>query len=327
MRPACIALALLAGCQSSSSHWSTVATDHDRIVLSAWGAASGDRFFAGGSLGGTAPGLALHFDGAAWKDLGAPTTSTLWWVFGLDSKQVWFVGENGTILRWDGSAFSTDTSGVTATIYGIWGAAMNDLWAVGGVPDASSVALHYDGSAWQTVAGLPPNGGAYFKVWGSSATDVFVVGQYGKIFHWDGNTWSPQDSGLGPNVSLLTVAGRSSSDIYAVGGTGIAVALHYDGQAWSKVAGLGLDNASGLTGVSVAASGDVSMTGLAGAKFRKHGSTWTDDSQVGSSADLHGTWLDGPDDVFAVGGDLNAPPKAPRNGVVTHFGQDLPSRP
>lgn len=295
------------------------------MMLSAWGSAPDDVYFAGGSLGGTAPGLALHFDGNGWTDLNAPTANTLWWVFGKSVNDIFFVGEMGTILHWGGKSFVQQQSGATDTLYGIWGAADDDLWAVGGTPDASSTAIHFDGTSW-TPASLPQNGGAYFKVWGSAANDVFVVGQYGKIYHFDGRAWTEQQSGAGKNVSLFTVAGRSSTDVYAVGGQGTAVALHYDGSSWSPVPGIDLSLTSGLSGVSVAATGDVSVTGLAGAKFRGTGSTWIDDSSAQPRSDLHGTWIAGPNDLFAVGGNLNGVAGSSRHGVIAHYGGEIPAR-
>jgi hypothetical protein len=34
-----------------------------------------------------------------------------------------------------------------------------------------------------------------YDIWGSSGSDVFVVGQAGTILHYDGSTWSPISSG------------------------------------------------------------------------------------------------------------------------------------
>lgn len=308
----------------SSPSWTTPVMGLDRILLSVWGARPDDIFVAGGSLGGPQGPAAFHFDGSKWTELPAKTVtqSSLWWVHGMSSSDVWFAGEQGTILRWNGSAFSPMTSGTTETLYGIWGASSAELWAVGGSPDIDSVALHFDGTAWKPETRLPQNGGAYFKVWGSSASDVFIVGQHGVIWHYDGASWTKMDSGVG-DVSLLTVRGRSSSDVYAVGGTGTAVALHYDGAAWRPVAGLDVSMTPGLTGVSVAPTGEVSIVGLAGTKLRLVGGAWIDDSHLPPRSDLHGTWLDGPEDVFGVGGNLNAPVGSPRQGVVAHYGSAL----
>jgi hypothetical protein len=194
------------------------------------------------------------------------------------------------------------------------------VWAVGGNPGKLSVIVHYDGSAWAPAVGAPQTGGALFKVWGSAANDVFVVGQGATILHFDGAAWTKMDAGVPANTTLFTVAGRARDDVYAVGGLGVAYALHYDGQGWSKVAGLDLANASGLTGVAVSAGGDVAMSGFAGAKLRGHGGVWTDDSRLAPSDDLHAAWLDGPAEIFLVGGNYNTPPGIKRVGVIARYG-------
>jgi hypothetical protein len=67
-------------------------------------------------------------------------------------------------------------------------------------------------------------------VWGSSGSDVFVVGDGGTILHYNGNTWSTMTSGT--TNWLSGVWGSSGSDVFAVGGSTI---LHYDGINWSSM--------------------------------------------------------------------------------------------
>ena len=61
----------------------------------------------------------------------------------------------------------------------------------------------------------------YFKVWGSARDDVFIVGQNGAALHYDGTAWKRVVTGT--HATLLTVTGRSSSDVWAVGGNYVAV--------------------------------------------------------------------------------------------------------
>jgi len=68
-------------------------------------------------------------------------------------------------------------------------------------------------------------------VWGSSSTDIFAVGRSGRIWHYDGASWTQMDSGT--EKFLFGVWGRSPSDVYAVGDEGII--LHYDGSSWSPM--------------------------------------------------------------------------------------------
>jgi hypothetical protein len=52
-------------------------------------------------------------------------------------------------------------------------------------------------------------------VWGSSSSDVFVVGNEGTILHYNGSAWGPMTSGI--TTDLYGVWGSSSSDVFAVG--------------------------------------------------------------------------------------------------------------
>jgi hypothetical protein len=320
-----IALALVAGCGAPAS-WSAPVTGLDRIVLSAWGPSPREVWFVGGGLGGGAPALALRFDGDAFVDMKPPTPNTLWWVHGVSGSEVWLVGDKGTILRWSGAGFETVTSGTDRTLYGVWAAARDDAWTVGGDPNAQSVLLHWDGKAWAPAAGAPQLGGALFKVWGGARDDVWAVGDGGTILHYNGSTWTKMESGLPARVTLFTVAGRGRDDVYAVGGLGSPAALRWDGKAWAPVAGLNLDFVSGLSGVAVAPSGDVVITGIAGAKFRGRPGAWIDDSRLEPRQDdFHGALAFGPEDLWIVGGNFTAPRGAARTGVIAHYGQPVPT--
>jgi hypothetical protein len=329
-----LAIALLAvGCQSPGAQpsWTTV-SGLDRIVLSVWGPKSSDLWVVGGcdpaydpKCGTAARALALHSDGSAWTERAVPVSAVLWWVWGFAANDVWVAGSGGTILHWTGAAFTAVPSGAkpAEVLYGIWGAAPDDLWAVGGVPDLSSTVLRYRNGAWAPDNSAPAaNLGAYYKVWGTAANDVWLVGQNATLVHWDGAAYHVVDvvsppASLGKRDPLFTISGRSPTDVYAVGGFGQGKAIHFDGTAWSPVAGLDLSATSGLFGVREDAAGDVSITGGGGAKFVGGGAAWRDDStSPPSDADLHATLLFAPDDVWAVGGSfafLN-------HGVLAHYG-------
>jgi photosystem II stability/assembly factor-like uncharacterized protein len=200
----------------------------------------------------------------------------------------------------------------------VWGVSDDDLWVVGGVPDASGVILHRDKGVWSEVTGLA-NTGAYFKVWGAAANDVYVCGQAGTILHWDGSAFTAEDTGQPPYISLFTVAGRAANDVYAVGGLGNAVALHRSPSgSWLPVDDKLLAEAPDLAGVAVAPDGSVSMVGQSAAKLRGKPGALVDDSAQATRADFHGTIFDG-SDIWAVGGNWIAPPPAARHGVIVHF--------
>jgi len=69
-------------------------------------------------------------------------------------------------------------------------------------------------------------------VWGTSATDVFAVGDAGTIVRYDGVAWKPMTSGT--TGFLTRVWGSSATNVFAVGEAGTI--LHYDGVAWKPMA-------------------------------------------------------------------------------------------
>ena len=311
----------LAGC--TPPHWSDARTDLDRVPLSVW-ASGGKQFIVGGPLGSAGQGLFLRHDGGGWHESATGSSATLWWVFGLGESDIWTVGELGTVLHWNGAQLAPETVPATETLFGVWGVSDDDLWAVGGRPDIDGVILHRTSGTWNVVAGLP-NSGAFFKVWGSAADDVFVCGQGGTILHWDGAAWSPQSTGLMANASLFTVAGRVPSsgadDVYAVGGLGNAVALHLNSPGWQSIDDAALTEAPALAGVAVASDGTVAMVGSSGLKLRGRPGAFHDESDQATRADFHSVGFQDHDsgELWAVGGNWLAPAPAARHGVVVHY--------
>ncbi|MDZ4694360.1 MAG: hypothetical protein SGI86_04370 [Deltaproteobacteria bacterium] len=213
-------------------------------LLSLWGSAPNDLWTVGGEQGKP---LVLHFDGTRWVRNEPPIAHQLWWAHGFVGGPVFVSGAGGVIARHDPAGTWTvfDTGYPGTIFYGIWGAAPNDMYAVGGTdfavtPNEGDVILHWNGVEWSrirvAVLDAKPMSAQkdLFKVWGTSAKDVFIVGGSGIILHSDGTGWTQQISGIG-NEPLFTVFGRAPNDVYAVGGLGTAILLRYNGTAWSPI--------------------------------------------------------------------------------------------
>ena len=71
-----------------------------------------------------------------------------------------------------------------------------------------------------------------YGVWGSGPTDVFAVGDYGTIIHYNGSIWSTMNSDT--SDVLRGVWGSGPGDVFAVGDHGTI--LHY-GSASGSMAG------------------------------------------------------------------------------------------
>src|SRR5215813_7085619 len=76
-----------------------------------------------------------------------------------------------------------------------------------------------------------PQGNPLRRVWGSGASDVWAVGWYGIILHWDGSAWTGVSSGT--TNGLLGIWGSGASDVWAVGDGGTI--LHWNGSHWTSV--------------------------------------------------------------------------------------------
>lgn len=100
------------------------------------------------------------------------------------------------------------------------------LLAPGCAPDTLEPTPHGPGDGWRVFHPLP-GGYDLLAVWGVSPADVWAVGAYGHIAHWNGETVVDVDSPV--EVRLTALDGWGPDDIYAAGGEFL---LHYDGRSW-----------------------------------------------------------------------------------------------
>jgi len=220
------------------------------------------------------------------------------------------------------------TSGTEGALSCIWGSSPSDVFAVG----HHGIILRYDGSTWKEIMNSDTlgsldnlKGSLYTKfigslrgVWGSSPTDVYVVGDSllsgGTVLHYDGTAWSRVvRQGW---VMLYGVWGSSHSDVFVVGSSAFlgAAILHFDGDQWKKVKESGREiHPMGIWGVS---SSDVFVVGSAviedgervGFILHYDGTTW-DWMQSDTDSRLYSVWGNSASDFFAVG----------ENGTILHY--------
>jgi hypothetical protein len=179
------------------------------------------------------------------------------------------------------------------------------------VPSVNSIWSGADGTAVHTVFGpcwLTANGWerapttgtvstSLYAIWGSSPTDVWGVGSYGAVAHFDGQTWSTVTTSL-PSMetsTLYAISGTGPADVWAVGRNGMTG--HYDGTSWKfgPVASL-----SDLYAVHAASPDDVWAVGKSGA--RQHytlAGGWKLEPQY-TSLELRGVFSAGPGDVWVA---------------------------
>ncbi len=193
------------------------------------------------SLGGELS-LTLHWDGATWTYVSAPSPGFNYYnqlngVTMLAANDVWgagiyrYTGWNELLLHWGGTQWTQVTGPHVFSIpplYGVAGVASNNVWAVG-ENSSQSLIDHWDGSSWSVITPTLSVGGLYGVAF-AAPNDGWAVSNSGGILHWDGSTWN-----LSPTSNVLPlygVAARTTNDAWVVGNSAI---LHWDGSAWSQM--------------------------------------------------------------------------------------------
>ncbi len=283
-------------------------------LLSTWGPSDADLYAVGGEPD---RGLIMHFDGSTWSQVSLGLTVPLLnWVFGFGPNDITAVGRSGTIVHWDGSAWSTQTTPTAEDLWGVWGASPDNLWAVGGRgrEDGQATLLHFDGTDWgaETIPQLQRAGvNALFKVWGSSASDVYVVGQRGGVLHYDGNTWTEQL--VGASEDLISVWGTGPDLVVAVGGRGSGIVSLFDGTSWKTES---LAPFPGLNGVWLNNRNQAHVVGTVGSLGILDLKTFSiERSIVSTDQDFHAVFSPSGSTLTAVGGNLFAV-QAPYEGIA-----------
>jgi hypothetical protein len=128
-----------------------------------------------------------------------------------------------------------------------------------------------------------PHGNTLHGVWGTSATDVYAVGEMGTIWHYDGTQVTVMAS---PTTQTLWGVWGRGAEVFAVGDSGTVV--RFDGKSWSL---LSTGATETLWSVWTAPSKDVYVASDLGRVFQYAGGSWA-----------HATVGTGP--LYGVSGDI-----------------------
>ncbi len=303
-----LALLMFAACSGGDSmakEWN-LAFDAQQVgwFLNVWGSSEDNLYAAGGTPDN---GVLMRWDGTAWTEVLLDTeVPLLTWAFGFGANDITVVGNEGTIVHFDGAVWTLQETPTEQDLWGVWGAAPDDLWAVGGRGRAAGEAtlLHYDGSRWSEVE-VPPleraNVWAFFKVWGTSASNVYVVGQRGAVLHYDGVGW--REELVGASDDLVSLWGTGPDNIVAVGGRGAGIVSRWNGSEWRTES---LSPLPGLNGVWMGADGVAYAVGTVGTLIALEPGTFEyEQSFAATTLDFHGIFSAG-ERLVAVGGNLFA---------------------
>ena len=229
-------------------------------------------------------------------------------VWGTSETDVWAVGDAGLILHYSGAANNMwetpdyHPSGVA--LRDIWGASANNIYAVGDFDPAtgSGKVLNYNGTSWTDISDAAAGGtvwptGNVLGVWGSTASDVFIVCDSGEIWHWNGGVWNLNWT-LAGGPPLTAIWGSSATNVYATDCAGNI--FFYNGGSWSP---------NSLTSITTCfttiwgdSANDIYAGGWAGAIAHYNGTAWNNVSTgLGVLISVNGIWGYSGTDVFAVG--------------------------
>lgn len=151
------------------------------------------------------------------------------------------------------------------------------------------------------------------SVWGSSAKDIYAVGDGGVILHSsDGKTWQKQNSGT--TSPLNSVFGTGASDVYVVGYGKTILHTSDGGKTWTPQKNI--RNSNGdllvpgvqdqpdiLSGVWASGVNDVYVAGSAGKMLHSvdRGATWVVQTVENEVESFSGVWGPSANEVYAVG--------------------------
>lgn len=328
---AVLAAATLGACKSGDDYdlgtWSRVASSKENALMAVHGRSADDVWLVGADHG-KGP-TALHYVNGAWEHVETGGLGDLWWVHALPNGTAYFAGANAQILRYEsGSIHRESTPGLGKhTVYGVWAASPSDVYAVGSAAGRNGFIWHNDGERWTALelpSDLPQDEyrdiPAFFKVWGTSAADVWVVGDQGVVLRGnarDGFTLVRSQAG----EKLFTVY-AADGEVVIAGAGEHAVVLESNG---GELRDATPESAPLLQGACVGPDASLWVTGLGGSIYRKHDQTFESvnpnvDFQATQS--LHTAWVDPRGGFWAVGGNVLLP--SLDAGIAVHHGDSLP---
>jgi hypothetical protein len=223
--------------------------------LDAVGATSSSNAWAVGEVGGPYA-LIEHWNGKAWtaqrspRNVGnldgvAATSPSNAWVVGSS----YFLGGGAIIAHWNGRGWKVQAAlKKVSNLSAATAPSARQAWAAGpGIPAQTQAQIvHWNGRAWK-LQSIPHQSIQLSGVSSTSASNAWAVGRYfafrfpsGPVLrpvieHWNGRTWALQSTPSSTTGWLVSVAGTSPTNAFAVGvnAAGGALIEHWDGHSWS----------------------------------------------------------------------------------------------
>jgi len=145
--------------------------------------------------------------------------------------------------------------------------------------------------SWKSI--WPPlTSDSYYAIYGSDESNVFAVGDFGGIAHYNGTNWSRTSAGF--TGGFHDIWSNSTTGGYAVGDAGV---FEYDGTSWIPVFDTGSNNYSCIWG---AGANDVWCGTTSNSFSHWNGTSWTA-VYLPSYNYFQDMWGTASNDIYAVG--------------------------
>ena len=203
------------------STWSVVKTGVTTDIFALWGTSGTDAFAVGQD------GAVLYYDGFGFTHQPvADSNTTLRAIHGSGPTDAWAVGDDGLVPHFTEIGWQREEVPV-ATNRNFRGVACNaadDCFAV-----AWGFAMHYDGTGWSMVSGVPSK--ELNAVVGTGPGTAVAVGYFGTSVNLTPGMAFQEPTGFGQTLRAVTQA--PGGDLWAVGDSGLMI--HRTGGNWEAV--------------------------------------------------------------------------------------------
>jgi len=191
-----------------------------------WAFSDDDIWFASGSI--------YHWDGSEttleWlRDVDTDeTVEAVWESF---ANNIYFVGNEGTVVHYDGSQFTRMESGTDVDLQDVWGLDDEHVWTIGrNWQDPGVAFLTLKNSQWESIdPKYQDEGLGQSSIWTDNLDTLYTAGSSGR---WG---YSVKDStffdmeNVGEWVAYK-IRGNNRNDMFTSGAGGEV--LHYNGSTW-----------------------------------------------------------------------------------------------
>jgi len=266
-----------------------------------------------------AAGKIFHRDSlGCWVQEATGETRDLNGVYGWGPTSVIAVADyKRTMYYYTGSWAKRSSDNLDDGLYSVWGPSPTNAFAAGKLRDFLLYQYNFqyiniNNSANIGTSTPSANVAANrYGVWGTSATNVFLVGDQASngsktnIQYYNGS-WSQISSGYN-STTLYGIWGcvdNGSTNIYAVGASGTILKSTNNGSSWTKMT---TPVTSTLRSINGTGASNIVAVGDGGVILHYNGTAWTQLTS-GTTVALKGVWSSTSGDVYAVGS----------NGTILH---------